>query len=119
MEIPEILQNIHFSSILWQIIAPLIFSVADILTGYISAIINKEVDSRIMREGLLHKFLLIIIMLLSFVMDFAFNLKVISVSVCAYICVIEIMSILENLQKAGIDIKINFIKKGDEKNEIK
>ena len=78
MEIQEILQNLKFSSIVWQILAPCIFSLCDILVGFIQAVINKDVDSQIMRNGLLHKVLIIIIM--------------------------EITSILENLKKAGIDI---------------
>ena len=43
MEIQEILQNLHFSSIYWQILAPCIFSLCDILTGFIQDIINKDV----------------------------------------------------------------------------
>lgn len=115
----NLLQNLEFSNILWQILTPLIFSIVDILTGYIQAVINKDVDSKIMREGLLHKILLILIMLLSFILEFAFNLHCISVGVCIYICVMELTSILENLKKAGININfINFLK-GDEKDEIK
>lgn len=112
----EFFTNLQFSNIIWQIITPLIFSVADIVTGYIQAVINKNVDSKVMREGLLHKILLIVIMILSFIMQFSFGVKFISVGVCLYICLMETISILENLQKAGIELKIIDFLKGSEKN---
>lgn len=104
MEIQEILQNLHFSSIYWQILAPCIFSLCDILTGFIQAIINKDVDSKIMRNGLLHKVLIIIIVILSFVASLTFNLGFVSQIVCGYVILMESISILENLKKAGVDV---------------
>ena len=96
MEIQEILQNLHFSSIYSQILAPCIFSLCDILAGFIQAIINKDVDSKIMRIGLLHKVLIIIVVLLSFVADLSFNLNFVSKIVCGYVIIMETTSILEN-----------------------
>ena len=104
MEIQEILQNLHFSSIYWQILAPFIFSLCDILAGFIQAIDNKDVDSKIMRIGLLHKVLIIIIVLLSFIADLSFNLNFVSKIVCGYVILMESISILENLKKAGVDV---------------
>ena len=104
MEIQEILQNLHFSSIYWQILAPCIFSLCDILTGFIQSIINKDVDSKIMRNGLLHKVLIIIIVILSFVASLTFNLCFVSQIVCGYVILMESISILENLKKAGVDV---------------
>ena len=97
-----ILDQLDFSSILWQIMTPLIFSMADIITGLIQAIINKNLDSQKMRMGLLHKTLLIIIILLGFTLDFAFNLNFISRSICIFVIAMETISIAENLKKAGI-----------------
>lgn len=105
MDIQEIINTLNFSSIVWQIITPVCFSLADILTGFIQAVINKNVDSQVMRTGLLHKVLIILVIILSFVLDLAFNLNFISKIVCTYVVIMEIMSILENLQKAGIDLK--------------
>lgn len=104
MEMQEILQNLNFSSIAWQILAPCIFSLCDVLTGFIQAVINKDVDSQIMRNGLLHKVLIIIIVLLSFVADLSFNLSFVSKIVCGYVILMETTSILENLKKSGLDI---------------
>lgn len=105
MEIQEIIQQLDFSNLGWQIATPIIFSIADIITGFIQAVINNDVRSRKMREGLLHKILIIIILLLSFVASATFNLSMISKFVCVYIIIMETISIFENLAKAGIDFK--------------
>lgn len=115
----QFFMNLQFTNIIWQIVTPLVFSLADIITGYIQAVINKDVQSQVMREGLLHKMLLIVILILSFIMQFAFDLKCISIVVCLYICLMETTSILENLQKAGIELKIIDFLKGSEKDETK
>lgn len=104
MEIFDIIKNLNFSNIMWQILTPLIFSLADIITGYIQAIINKNLDSQKMRTGLLHKVLIVIIIILSFIIHYAFSIKYISSVVCIYVVIMEIISILENLKKAGIEI---------------
>ena len=57
-----------------------------------------------MREGLLHKCLLIVAILVGYVVEFAFGLTAVAQVITVYICVMEIMSILENLQKAGLDL---------------
>lgn len=105
MEINQIIQNLNFSSLLWQIIVTLCFILADVIVGFISAVIQKNVDSQKMREGLLRKILLIIVIILSFIIQYGFNITIISRVVCIYIVVMEIISILENLKKAGIDLK--------------
>ena len=99
-----ILDQLDFSSILWQIMTPLIFSMADIITGLIQAIINKNLDSQKMRMGLLHKTLLIIIILLGFTLDFTFNLNFVSRAICIFVIAMETISIAENMKKAGIPI---------------
>lgn len=107
----ELMQTLTFSNIVWQVITPLIFSGLDILTGYIQAVINKNVDSKIMREGLLHKCLLIVAIIIGYVVEYAFGLSAVSNVITIYICVMELMSILENIKKAGIDLKIlDFLK---------
>lgn len=104
MDINELLINLNFSNIIWQIITPIIFSLADIITGFIQAVINKNVDSSKMRTGLLHKILIIFIIILSFLLDITFSLTFVSKTVCVYIIIMELMSIAENITKAGIDI---------------
>ena len=100
----NLVQTLSFTSVAWKIIAPLIFSALDILTGYIQAVINKNVDSKIMREGLLHKCLLIVAILIGYVVEYAFGIKAVAQVITVYICIMEVMSILENLKKAGLDL---------------
>ena len=57
-----------------------------------------------MREGLLHKCLLIVAILVGYVVEYAFGLTAVAQVITVYICVMEIMSILENLQKAGLNL---------------
>ena len=102
----EIIKTLTFSSIVWQVITPLIFSGLDILTGYIQAVINKNVASKVMREGLLHKCLLIVAIVIGYVVEYAFGLGAVSSVITIYICVMELMSIAENLKKAGLDLKV-------------
>lgn len=99
-----LINNLHFTSLLWQVLATLIFMVGDIISGFVSALIQKNVDSQKMREGLLRKMLLILIIALSFIIQYAFNITLISKIVCIYIIIMEVISILENLKKAGIDL---------------
>ena len=103
MELEQLIDTLNFSSILWQIITPIIFNCADVITGFTQAIINHDLDSQKMRQGLLHKFLLIIVVFLSFILDLAFSLTFVSKIVCVYIVVMETVSIIENLSKAGLD----------------
>lgn len=111
----ELLQNLQFSNVIWQIVTPLIFSCFDVITGYIQSIINKNTDSTKMRNGLLHKCLIVLVLIGSFIIEYAFNLHIVSVSVCIYICIMEITSILENLKKAGLDFKfMEYLNSGKE-----
>lgn len=122
MDLENLINTLNFSSIIWQIATPLIFSLCDVITGFIQAIINNEVQSKVMREGLLHKSLIIIIVFLSFVASLTFNISLISKAVCIYVIVMETMSIVENLGKAGIKIEIidKILKKeGSETDETK
>lgn len=125
MNIQEIVNNLDFSSLAWQVFAPIIFSVVDIITGFIQAVINNNVSSKVMRVGLLHKILIVIVITTGFVGGMAFNLPIIPKFICGYIIIMETISIFENLSKAGLDVKelIKFFKlskasnEGEEKND--
>lgn len=105
----DFLMNFKFQNDVWAFILPLCLMLFDIITGYIQALIHKSVSSKKMREGLLHKFLNSCILFISCLFNLAFNSKYFVTGVSIYICVMEIVSILENLKKAGI--KIDFYKK--------
>ena len=101
----EVAQNLHFTNVIWQVILPLVLSLVDIITGYLQARINNDVQSSVMREGLIHKFLQILIMIISFLIEFSFGVKISTIT-CVYLCIMELTSIVENLKKAGLDFKI-------------
>ena len=104
MNIEQIINSLNFTTIFWQAGATLLFMVADIISGIIQAVINKGLDSQKMREGILRKALLILVVILSFIAQYAFNIPAISKVVCIYIILMEIISIFENLKKAGVDL---------------
>lgn len=79
------------------------FMVFDIITGLLQAIENKTYKSSKMRVGLWHKISFVLIIALAFGLEFAqryidlgFTVPLV-VPVCAYICMNEIGSIIENL----------------------
>ena len=80
-----------------------LFILLDLVTGIVKAFVRKEYCSSIMREGLLHKCASIGCVLFGWLVDFAqgyLDLGVtfpVAVSVCVYICLMEIGSIIENL----------------------
>lgn len=78
------------------------FMVFDIISGLLQAIANKTYASSKMRVGLWHKISFILIIALAFGLEFAqgfidlgFTVPLV-VPVCAYICMNEIGSIIEN-----------------------
>lgn len=87
----------------WCAIAVTFFIVTDYVTGVAKAIMQDNLNSKKMREGLGHKFAYIILTLTAWFID-KVNLHVdlglpVSVFVCTVggICLIELTSILENI----------------------
>lgn len=87
----------------WCAIAVTFFIVTDYVTGVTKAIMQNDLHSQKMREGLGHKFTYIILILMAWFID-EVNLHVdlglpVSVFVCTVsgICLIELTSILENI----------------------
>lgn len=88
---------------IWYTIAVIFFISIDYVTGVVKAIMRDDLNSRKMREGLGHKFVYIILVLVAWFID-EVNLHVdlglpVSVFVCTVsgICLIELTSILENI----------------------
>lgn len=81
------------------------FILADILTGIIQALYNGDLNSTKLREGLYHKISEILVLAFSVGIEYAckyvnfgVNVPVFS-TVSIYICLMELVSILENLCK--------------------
>ena len=87
----------------WCAIAVMFFIVTDYVTGVAKAIMQNNLSSKKMREGLGHKFAYIILVLAAWFID-EVNLHVdlgLPMSVFVYtvggVCLIELTSILENI----------------------
>lgn len=104
MDYMNFIQHMNFQNLTWQIVSTLVFIITDVIIGIITAIILNNLDSKKMRQGLLRKILLILIVILSFVIQYSVGLTMISKLVCGYIIIMECLSILENIKKAGIDL---------------
>lgn len=96
------------SDTMWEILLPCIMMVLDITTGYIAATFMGTVDSKKMKKGIYGKLAELFAIVLAFFLEFAFtvfgpdSLGVsvnipIGVSVCAYVFLVELVSIIENI----------------------
>ena len=86
------------------------FIILDIITGFSQACVNHTVSSVKMREGLWHKsayfFAIALAMLCEYgtlYLNLGFTTPI-TLPVCAFICLTEIVSVLENLGKLNPDI---------------
>ena len=101
----EITNEIKFTSALWPMILPLILMGADILTGWIQASVNGTWDSTKMRKGLFRKSGELVIIILAYVVQIAVALPVdVFLFISIYVCVMEILSVIENLDQAGLPV---------------
>lgn len=79
------------------------FILLDLVTGIIKAFAKKEYSSSIMRQGLFHKTASVVCIVFGLLVDYAqafLDLGVsipVAISICTYICTMEIGSIIENL----------------------
>lgn len=108
----EQLQNISYTSIYWMFLLPFAMEGVDVLTGFAQAYINGTLQSTKMRDGLLRKLLMFLAIVTAFIVETA--LPVVSEMhltrwVSIYIVITEVLSILENLDQAGVPIP-NFAK---------
>lgn len=80
-----------------------LFILLDIVTGIVQALYNEGLNSTILRKGLFHKLSEILAVVLSVLLEYAGNLVNIGVElplvegVVAYICLMETVSIIENI----------------------
>lgn len=101
----EAMKEIHFTSNVWPLLLPIILMVADVLTGWIQASINGTWDSTKMRKGLFRKSAEIVIIVLAYVVQVAIVLPInIFAFISIYICVMEVLSVIENLDQAGLPV---------------
>lgn len=116
------LSTFSYSHIYWIFLLPLIGAGADIITGWIQATINNNWKSVIMRKGLYRKSGELLIVVLGFVAEQAVPVigqYKLATWISLYICIMEAISVLENLDKAGVGFPKSILRKlGKVKEEL-
>lgn len=100
----EILEELKFTSETYEIIFPLALIVLDVLTGLINAWVTNDLKSKKMREGLGHKAGEIAIIVLGFLINLCLGLHSVYLLAILYVCIMEVLSVLENVTELGFPI---------------
>ena len=90
----------------WGIALACVMMVSDVVVGFISAAINNQLSSTKMRQGLLHKVLILILIFVCLAIEIGightvklpYDIPTCEV-VCGYVIVMELVSILENIAR--------------------
>lgn len=94
-----------FTGAKWAVIVPMTLMVIDIITGLVNAWAKGDVRSSIMRQGLAKKFGEIVVLAIARLVTLGFNGSEAFAYFCAmYVCLMEALSIVENLDKLGVPI---------------
>jgi toxin secretion/phage lysis holin len=103
----ESLQNITFTHRYWILLLPLVLMAADIITGWIQATVNGTWDSTKMRIGLFRKSGELLVIIIAYVIYAAISLPVdVPAFIASYILVMEVISVCENLDQAGVPMPV-------------
>lgn len=103
----SIINKIQFTHRYWVLLLPLILMSADIVTGWIQATINNTWDSTKMRTGLFRKSGEMLVIILAWAISIAISIPVdIAAWIAIYICIMEVISVCENLDQAGVPMPV-------------
>lgn len=101
----ELLQGFHFANETWVLILPLALMVIDFMTGSINAWANNDFQSKKMRSGMNKKVGEIAIIVIGELFSYGLGLPTYIMNlVSGYIIIMELTSVLENLNKMGVPI---------------
>ena len=101
------LSQITYTQPYWIVLLPLIGAAADIITGWIQASVNSSWDSTVMRKGLYRKAGELLVVILGCVAEYAVPMAHdahVATFLSLYIVLMEVISVVENLDRAGIAI---------------
>lgn len=97
---------------MWAIIACLVMMVFDIITGFMAAWKNKDIQSTKMREGLFHKGTLILLIILAWLCElFVMHVPDLGITIplvipaCVIIFTMEVVSVTENTSEIYPELK--------------
>lgn len=90
----------------WSILLACVMMCADVVVGFIQAAINNQLSSIKMRQGLLHKVLILILIFVCLAIEIGightvklpYDIPTCEV-VCGYVIIMELVSILENIAR--------------------
>lgn len=96
----------------WGIALACVMMIADVVVGFIVAVINEELSSTKMRKGLLHKVLMLVLIFVCLAIEIGISHTVAlpydvptCEVVCGYIVIMELISILENIANGYPELK--------------
>lgn len=108
----EITEEIHYSHDYWIFLLPLVLIASDVVSGWIQATINSTWDSTKMRKGLFRKGGEMMVVVVAWVVGLALPMDInIALFASVYIVIMEALSVLENLDLAGIPMPTWLIKR--------
>lgn len=88
------------------IVCALVFSLFDILVGFVCAIVRKDFQSQVMREGIGHKAVIVLVIMLACLLEIASHLVdgitvdvPLVITVCVYVVLMEVASVLETIKQ--------------------
>ena len=108
----EVIDELHYSHTYWIFLLPLVMIATDVVSGWIQATINSTWDSTKMRKGLFRKGGEMMVVVVAWVVGIALPLDFnIALFASIYIVIMEALSVLENLDLAGIPMPTWLIKR--------
>lgn len=105
MNFSDVNLTVHFANSAYIILVPAVLMVVDIIVGILNAWKSKAIKSSKLRDGIVHKFDELIIIIVALFLQFTLGLpREIPVFSATYIIIMELISILENLSKSGVKV---------------
>ena len=105
MNFSDVNLTVHFANSAYIILVPAVLMVIDIIVGILNAWKSKTIKSSKLRDGIVHKFDELIIIIVALFLQFTLGLpREIPVFSATYIIIMELISILENLAKSGVKV---------------
>jgi len=118
MDMNELIETVHFTSGAWVILLPCALMLLDVLTGFVNAWVKHDVRSDKMRSGLAKKIGEIAAICIAELFACATELPTqIVTAISIYICIMELVSNVENLALLGVPMPSHWKDKLDQVNK--
>ena len=103
-------KEVWFMGGMEAILVALSLNLFDLISGFVGAIKNKDIKSSKLRDGMFKKVGFIFCYILAYIIDsegniigFSIGVKLLPI-IITYVCVTEVISILENISKINSDL---------------